>query len=141
MAVESCFTINLGVLPSVLCEQRSLDATVRGQDWNLEAGGSNPDFGPSENSWPQGTLIDESLPQSLLTYTETKLHPRASKQCKTLHINSLAKQATLHISKEAAQSHSSCPKSYQTHRHQNSLMDTALPSREIIVEINDSEPE
>ena len=103
--MESCVTINLGVLPSVLCEQRSLHATVRGQDWNLEASGSNPDFGPSENSWPQGTLIDESPPQSLHTYTETKLHSRASKQCKTLHVNSLAKQVTLHISKEAAQSH------------------------------------
>ena len=103
--MERCFTINLGVFPSVLCGQRSLDATIRGQDWNLEEGGSKPDFGPSENSWPQGTLIDEGPPKSLHTYTETMLHSRASKQCKTLHINSLAIQATLHISKEAAQSH------------------------------------
>ena len=30
LAVESCFDINLGVLSSVLCGQRSLDVTVRG---------------------------------------------------------------------------------------------------------------
>ena len=38
-------------------------------------------------------LIDKSLPKSPHTYTETKLHPRASKfQCETLDTNSLAKQ-------------------------------------------------
>ena len=42
LTVESCFIINLWVLPSVLCGLRSLDATVRGQGLNPEAGGSCP---------------------------------------------------------------------------------------------------
>ena len=42
-----------------------------------------------ENSWLHGILIDKIYSQSLHTYTETKLHPRANKfHSKTYQANS-----------------------------------------------------
>ena len=78
--MESHFTMNLGVLSSVLCRWRSIEATVRGrpkpgQEAHLQ------NFRISENSWPQGTLTDKRPPKSLHAYTETKLHARASSGC------------------------------------------------------------
>ena len=65
------------------------------------------------NSWLQGTLIYKSLSQSLHTYTETKLYPRANKlQSKTYHANS---PATQEHSPELQ--YTGCPKSLQTHWH------------------------
>ena len=66
-----------------------------------------------EKYWPQGTLIDKSSSKNLHTYTETKLHQRASKfQSKTYHTNS---PATQEHSPELQ--NTGCPKSQQTHRH------------------------
>ena len=90
LAVENCFTNNLGVLSSMLYGWRSVEATVRE---GPKARDRRVNSKTSESSWLQGTLINKSSPKSLHTYTETKLHPRANKiQYKTHHTNSPAKQ-------------------------------------------------
>ena len=66
-----------------------------------------------ENSWLQGTVIDESSSKSLQTYTETKLHPRANKfQSKTYQVNSPTMQEH-----NPEHYNTGSQKSHQTHRH------------------------
>jgi len=63
----------------MLCGQRSFDGTVRDQDQNPEAGRSTPELWTIIELLIPGNNNRQDPPKSLHTYTETKLHPRASR--------------------------------------------------------------
>lgn len=91
MAVERCFTINPGVLSSVLCGQKSFDGTVRDQDQNPESGRSTPDL------W---TIIELLIPgnnnSAYKTLSTPTVRPSSTQEpanaIETLHVNPLKKQ-------------------------------------------------
>ena len=84
------------------------------------------DFGTSENSQTHGTVIDEIPPKKFHNYTETKLHPKASKlQCRTPHANPPARTQPCTLTDRRPKTTSN-PQTLP-----NSLLHTALPSRKM----------
>ena len=105
--MDICFTINLGVLSSVLCGLRSLDAAVRGQTETQRQEIQHHYFGSSENFQPPGTLIFINLLKAtILTLKPSSIQkPASSSAIHPIQIFQQNRNTTMHINKQVDQNH------------------------------------
>ena len=107
------FTKSIGNLPFVLCGLWGLTASVGIKPEPLRWETRAQDFESPENSWPQGILVDKTLPNTSIS-TPKRRAAKGQQEPVPRYPMPILQQTQKH---NIAHQQTGCPKLYQTHRH------------------------